>query len=116
MTPTDTPKVGLFAGYRRLWRTHLRGHWKSLLLALILMAVVGVVSALYAKFVQVLIAAMEAHPDLTLKALTAYVYDEVDPKLHRLASRSLLAHLLKLEVEDRAVRVDERWRLVARQD
>ena len=62
------------------------------------------------------IAAMEVHPDLTLKELTACVYDEVDPKLHRLASRSLFAHLLKLEVEDRAARVDERWRLVARQD
>lgn len=62
------------------------------------------------------LAAMEAHPDLTLKELTACVYDEVDPKLHRLASRSLFAHLLKLEVEDRAACVDERWRLVARQD
>ena len=57
------------------------------------------------------VAALESHPNLTLKELTPYVYDEVDPKLHRLAGRSLLAHLLKLETEGRAVRVDERWNI-----
>jgi glyoxylase-like metal-dependent hydrolase (beta-lactamase superfamily II) len=57
------------------------------------------------------VAALEAHPDVTLEALTPHVYDEVDPRLHRLASRSLLAHLLKLESEDRADCIDERWRL-----
>jgi glyoxylase-like metal-dependent hydrolase (beta-lactamase superfamily II) len=55
------------------------------------------------------IAALEANPGLVLEALTPHVYDEVDPKLHGLASRSLLAHLQKLEVEGRAVCRDGRW-------
>ena len=58
------------------------------------------------------IAALEAHPGSTLWDLTPHVYDEVDPKLHRLASRSLLAHLEKLELENRAERTDDRWRLM----
>ena len=52
---------------------------------------------------------LEAHPGLTLFDLTAHVYDEVDPKLHRLASRSLLAHLFKLESDGRAECVDDKW-------
>ena len=60
------------------------------------------------------IAALEAKPDLVLEALTPYVYDEVDPKLHGLASRSLLAHLLKLEIEGRAVCKSGRWALIRR--
>ena len=54
---------------------------------------------------------MKAHPGHTLWELTPYVYEDVDEKLYRLASRSLLAHLLKLEIEGRAVCVDERWSL-----
>jgi glyoxylase-like metal-dependent hydrolase (beta-lactamase superfamily II) len=57
------------------------------------------------------IAAMQAHPDQTLWDLTPYVYEDVDKKLHRLASRSLLAHLLKLEVEGRAICQSEKWNL-----
>lgn len=49
-------------------------------------------------------------PDSTLGELVAHVYDEVDPMLHRVAERSLLAHLLKLEEDRRAVRSGERWR------
>ena len=52
---------------------------------------------------------LEAHPGLNLFELTAYVYDEVDPKVHRLASRSLLAHLLKLEADGQAECVDQKW-------
>jgi glyoxylase-like metal-dependent hydrolase (beta-lactamase superfamily II) len=55
------------------------------------------------------VAALATHPGLTLTELTPYVYDEVDPGLHRLASRSLLAHLGKLEVEQRALCTDGRW-------
>lgn len=58
------------------------------------------------------VAALEAHPGLALEELTPFVYDEIDPKLHRLAGRSLLAHLLKLEIEGRARRVDERWNML----
>ena len=57
------------------------------------------------------IAAMQAHPNETLSTLTPHVYEDVDQKLHRLASRSLLAHLLKLEIDGRAICVDEKWRL-----
>ena len=55
------------------------------------------------------LAALEANPDSTLWDLTVHVYDEVDPKLHQLASRSLLAHLFKLESDGRARCTDERW-------
>jgi len=55
------------------------------------------------------VSALETHPGLTLTELTPYVYSEVDPGLHGLASRSLLAHLGKLEIEKRAICVDERW-------
>ena len=54
---------------------------------------------------------LEAHPGLALFDLTKHVYDEVDPKLHRLASRSLLAHLLKLEADGRAECIDDLWSL-----
>ena len=57
------------------------------------------------------VAAMKAHPDLTLWELTPHVYEDVDEKLHRLASRSLLAHLLKLEDDGRALSRNERWTL-----
>jgi glyoxylase-like metal-dependent hydrolase (beta-lactamase superfamily II) len=38
-------------------------------------------------------------------------YPDVPPAIYPLAARSLLAHLLKLEAEGRAVREGERWRL-----
>lgn len=59
------------------------------------------------------VAALEANPDSTLWDLTLQVYDEVDPKLHRLASRSLLAHLLKLDADGRAVCTEDRWSLTS---
>ena len=52
------------------------------------------------------------HADSPLRELVAQVYDEVDSRLHQLAQRSLLAHLLKLEEEGRAMRDGERWRLI----
>lgn len=58
------------------------------------------------------VAALRDHPDLDLMELTPYVYDNVDASLHRLASRSLLAHLLKLEAEKRAVSNADKWALL----
>lgn len=52
---------------------------------------------------------LKAYPGLKLQDLTPYVYDEVDPGLHGLASRSLLAHLLKLDEDGRVVCIDECW-------
>jgi len=57
------------------------------------------------------VAALIAHPGSTLQELVPYAYDEVDSRLHRLASRSLLAHLKKLEAEGRADCESEHWTL-----
>lgn len=45
----------------------------------------------------------------TLESLLPRVYDDVDACLHVLAKYSLLAHLIKLEKEQRAVRDGEQW-------
>ena len=52
---------------------------------------------------------LAAHPECTLEDLVVHVYAEVDANLHKLAQRSLLAHLLKLEEEGRAQHTDGRW-------
>jgi len=44
-----------------------------------------------------------------LAALVPLAYDDVSPKLHPVAQRSLFAHLLKLETEGRARREGEDW-------
>jgi glyoxylase-like metal-dependent hydrolase (beta-lactamase superfamily II) len=44
-----------------------------------------------------------------LPTLVRRVYDDVPTQLHRLAERSLLAHLLKLEAEGRARRTADSW-------
>jgi glyoxylase-like metal-dependent hydrolase (beta-lactamase superfamily II) len=48
---------------------------------------------------------------VTIDALVTSVYDDVDPRLHPVAQGSLLAHLLKLEADGRAVRdaADATW-------
>jgi glyoxylase-like metal-dependent hydrolase (beta-lactamase superfamily II) len=56
-------------------------------------------------------AAVKAHPGLTTRELVPYVYTDVDPKLYGWAERSLLAHVLKLEADGRAVQRYERWTL-----
>lgn len=58
-----------------------------------------------------IVAALEHHANLNVRDLTPFVYAEVDKKLYHLAERSLLAHLLKLEKENRACREDEKWQL-----
>ncbi len=50
-------------------------------------------------------------PNAQVSELVADVYDDVDPAVHPVATRSLLAHLLKLEEDGAAVVDDERWRL-----
>lgn len=56
------------------------------------------------------------HPAMTLTTLVTRVYDDVDPSLHPYAQLSLLAHLIKLEQELRAVSVGEgnkqQWQLL----
>lgn len=55
------------------------------------------------------IESLRLHPSTALEALVTYVYDEVDTRLHPIAARSLLAHLLKLEEEGRASNKADRW-------
>ena len=50
--------------------------------------------------------------EIALIDLTPLVYDDVDAGLHTLASYSLLAHLLKLEKEQRVSRNNENWCLL----
>ena len=45
-----------------------------------------------------------------LDVLLARVYDDVDPALHGIARHSLLAHLIRLERDGRALRVGAEWR------
>lgn len=54
-----------------------------------------------------IVAALGAVP-MTAAALTARLYD-VDPTLRRAAERNVVAHLLRLEADGRARRMDEGW-------
>lgn len=54
--------------------------------------------------------ALYSNPGLTAMELVPHVYVDVDEKLYGWAERSLLAHLIKLEGENRAVRQGEKWR------
>ena len=59
MAQAKPVEFGLIGGYRRLFAAYLRPHLGVLVLVIVLMAIVGIVTAAYAKFVQLLIAAME---------------------------------------------------------
>ena len=48
----------------------------------------------------------------SIESLVAAVYDDTPERMHRLAMRSLLAHLRKLEAEGRARRDQDLWILV----
>ena len=56
------------------------------------------------------LARLREHPDTKLDELVTHVYDEIDPAIHRLAERSLLAHLIKLEEDGLVRRTGDRWR------
>jgi glyoxylase-like metal-dependent hydrolase (beta-lactamase superfamily II) len=58
------------------------------------------------------IAALGAHGTAPIETLLTRVYDDVDARLHPIAARSLLAHLLKLEEEGRAAVSANNWGLV----
>ena len=60
------------------------------------------------------IEALEQHERLTSMELVPYVYTDVDRKLYQWAERSLLAHLLKLQQDQRAVLDGDRWALAKR--
>ena len=56
------------------------------------------------------LAQLAAHGPATLEALLPHVYDDVPPRMHPVASRSLLAHLEKLRDEGRATETAGTWR------
>ena len=56
------------------------------------------------------LAAVDANPGLTTRELVPHVYQDVSEELHRLAERSLLAHILKLEADSVVVQGNGRWR------
>ena len=56
-----------------------------------------------------------AGQDRSIRELVAIIYSDVDPALHPVAARSVLAHLEKLEADGRVDRRDvaeERWHLI----
>ncbi len=53
--------------------------------------------------------ALADHGPGTLKDLVKHAYDDVPPAIHGLATRSLLAHLIKLEKDHRAVNQGDVW-------
>jgi glyoxylase-like metal-dependent hydrolase (beta-lactamase superfamily II)/8-oxo-dGTP pyrophosphatase MutT (NUDIX family) len=55
-------------------------------------------------------AQLAEHGPATLDALLPHVYEDVPPRMHPVASRSLLAHLLKLRDEGRAAEEAGTWR------
>ena len=55
-------------------------------------------------------ACLADHPGCDLAGLVVHVYDDVDARLHTIAERSLLAHLLKLERDGAAQNLDGVWR------
>lgn len=57
--------------------------------------------------------ALQMHGPATLGELTPYAYDDVAPAIHGIASRSLLAHLIKLRENQRAEEIDGHWQLLA---
>lgn len=54
--------------------------------------------------------ALYANPGLTAMELVPHVYVDVDKNLYAWAERSLLAHLIKLQEDSRAVCHGDRWR------
>ena len=56
------------------------------------------------------IAQLAEHGPVTLEALLSHVYEDVPLRMHPVASRSLLAHLLKLRDEGRAAEASGTWR------
>ncbi len=57
------------------------------------------------------ITALEENPQSTLAELVPHAYDDIHERLYGWAERSLLAHLLKLEGDERAAQNSDRWSL-----
>ena len=53
-----------------------------------------------------------ADDEASLQELVVEVYRDVDPQLHGVATRSLLAHLIKLQDDGRTQESSGRWRWI----
>ncbi len=56
--------------------------------------------------------ALKTHGPASLNDLTPHAYDDVPTAIHGVASRSLLAHLIKLEADRRARQINGVWHLI----
>jgi glyoxylase-like metal-dependent hydrolase (beta-lactamase superfamily II) len=61
---------------------------------------------------QKIVAALHKAESADVETLVTIAYDDVPAKVHAVAGRSLLAHLLKLEAEGRAAQSGGRWRML----
>ncbi len=71
-------------------------------------AIQGLIRHRLRREAKVLASLAREHP-ADLPTLVKRVYNDVPSELHPLATRSLLAHLIKLEAESRAVRIADSW-------
>jgi|SRR6185312_3913714 len=71
-------------------------------------AVQGLIRHRLRREAKVLASLPREHP-ADLPTLVKRVYNDVPSELHPLATRSLLAHLIKLQAESRAIRVADSW-------
>ena len=55
------------------------------------------------------VAALRARRSASIEDLLPEVYHDVPVRMHPVASRSLLAHLIKLGAEGRATKTGDRW-------
>ena len=60
---------------------------------------------------QKVVDALQAMQPASIEQLVVMVYDDVSPKLHVAAQRSLHAHLQKLEKDGRVLANDQQWRM-----
>ncbi|MCP5075969.1 MAG: ABC transporter ATP-binding protein, partial [Rhodobacteraceae bacterium] len=59
MSEPNAKRLSARAAYGRLWRDWLRPHWRVMLVALALMALIAASTAGYAKFMEIVISALE---------------------------------------------------------
>lgn len=118
INPPDGDMAAYLESLRTLRRAHDEGtrllHWLAPGHGFLVAEPPAVIDALVAhrlrreaKVLQALTAAPQP-----LEALLPRVYDDVPAALHGVAARSLLAHLLKLQSEGRAVGAGEGWSAV----
>jgi glyoxylase-like metal-dependent hydrolase (beta-lactamase superfamily II) len=118
INPPDGDMAAYLESLRTLRRAHDEGtrllHWLAPGHGFLVAEPPAVIDALVAHRLRreaKVLQALTASPQ-PLEALLPRVYDDVPAALHGVAARSLLAHLLKLQSEGRAVGAGEGWSAV----